>query len=539
MKKSTMELGFAEYAGMVWQRRRIALPAAGLFATAVFIVFNCLPRQYTSTAIFERRGDVVSAQTEQYLPANFSTLKPMMSFELIGSQAVHTALEQVGYAEHLPRDAGGELTSDSQAAVARLADKISRDLRLKWLVNSNNLDTISVNLTSTDPVLAGSLTNQLVNNYINKTRATLISQLTESLAFLDERIAAGQERLTEVRTRMHEFTRTHPNMTPDNPQKLTDQIRELDVQLEDLQQQRSDLEMRLSMLADQAQTGPDMRSSPEYADVAKRLAEYQEALAEAQNLRGMTDRHPRVLKLQQSIAESQAKLKEIQSGRSPATPSVAAAVALEDVQASLRRADTLMTRKRAQREELAKAQANALPAINEYERIDGQLQQVENELSLWQRGHATVQMALEAERNGTRTHLKIIKAAEPVFKPIWPALWHVFFIALAGGTCAGIVSAIGLSKLSRSFNTATEAAGALALPLLGVIGPILSPANRRLAALRRYVLVPAAATLLVLLIIISAVSIVLATHYPGQYVLIRQQFIPTALAGLRQMLGAG
>jgi uncharacterized protein involved in exopolysaccharide biosynthesis len=532
------QLSFADYAGIVWQRRRTALLAAGLFACIVFIAFNCLPRQYTSTAIFERHGDVVSAQTEQYLPASFSTLKPMLSFELIGTQAVLTALEQVGCAERMPRDAGGHLTTDAEAALTRTAEKISADLHLKWLVNSANLDTISVSLTSGDPVLTGSLANQLVNNYIARTRSTLLNQLTESTVFLDERLATAQDRLGEVRAKLRDFSAAHPNMTPANPQKLSDQMRELDVQLDDLQQQRADWELRLNLLAEQAQ-GADSHTSPEYQEIAKRLSQYQEALADAQNVHGMTERHPRVLKLQQSIEQARKQLADLDASHSAAAPSPAAAAALEDVQASLRRVDTLASRKRQQREELAKAQDNALPAINEYERINGQIQETENEIALWQRGRATVQMALEAERNGTRTHFKLIHPAAAVFKPTWPALWHVFFIALVGGACVGVAAAIALSRLSRSFSTPAEAATALALPLLGVIGPILSPASRRLASLRRYVLVPATVTLVLLVMTVSAASIVLATHYPGQYVQLRQQFIPTAWSGLRQMLGAG
>jgi uncharacterized protein involved in exopolysaccharide biosynthesis len=458
---------------------------------------------------------------------------------LIGPAAVTAALQQVGYTARLPKDSAGHLTADAEAALTRTAEQLTRNLRLVWLVNSANLDTISISLTSSDPVLTGSLTNQLVNNYIAKTRATLIGQLSDSLGFLDERLSTAQGRLAEARARLRDFTAANPNMTPENPQKLSDQIQELDVQVEDLQQQRGDLELRLNMLTEQTQGSSEAHAAPEYQEVAKRLAEYQDALDHAQNVHGITERHPQVLKLQQAIAQARQQLAELDAAHGPAAPTRAAAVALEDVQASLRRIDTLVARKRQQRDELAKAQANALPAINEYERINGQLQEIMNEIGLWQRGRAIVQMALEAERNGTRTHLKLIRPAVPVFKPTWPALWHVFFIALAGGACAGVAAAIALNRLSRAFSTPAEAASALALPLLGVIGPILSPASRRLAALWRYVLMPAAATAVVLVMTVAAVSIVLATHYPGQYVLMRQQFIPTAWAGLRQMLGAG
>ncbi len=538
MKQANVQLNFADYAAIVWQRRRLALLVGGLIACAVLIVFNCLPRQYTATVVFERRGDIVAAQTDSTVPASFATLKPMLAYELTNPSAVRQALDQVGFAERLPKDSSGQPTGDSLGALNRISEKISGDLHLKWLVNSNNLDTVSVSMTDSEAALVSSLLNQLVNNYISKTRQTLLSQLSESASFIEDRIKASQEKITLQRAKMQDFLQAHPNTTPENPQKLTDQMRELDVQLEDLQQHRSDLETRLSLLADQAEMGHDVRSTPEYQEVAKRLTEYQEALADAQNIKGMKDQHPRVLKLKHSIAEAQQQLKDMQKTRG-SSPSLAATVALEDVQTDMRRADTLSARKRQQREELAKAQANALPVINEYQLLNSQLTEAVSENNMWQRNRATVQVALDAERNGTRTFMKITRPAGLVYKPTWPALWHVFCIALLGGVGAGAAAAIGLARLSRKFSSPSEAASALALPLLGVIGPIFSPATSRIDALRRYVLMPAAVCLIVLVMVMSSASIVLATQYPSHYVLLKQQLVPTAWAGLRQLMGAG
>lgn len=536
MRQDSAQLGLADYAGIVWQRRRAALLAAGIFACATFIVFNCLSRRYAASAVFERHGDIVAAQTEKFLPASFTTLKPMLAYELTGSAAVRTALEQVGYADHLPKDSGGELTGDAQARLSRAAEQISRNLRLKWLVNTPNLDTVSLSVTSDDPVLACSLANQLVNNYIGRTRQTLLDQLTDSAEFLTERIAAARGRVDEHRQQLRQFMAEHPNAMPDNPQRLSEQMAELDVQVEDLVQQRKDLEARLGTLAEQAQSGPDARSTPEYHELSERLGEYQEVLAQAQNIHGMTDRHPKVLKLRRSIADARQQMAELSNGGGTAGPAMSLAV--EDAQSALRRVDSLVERKRRQREALAEAQANALPIIHEFERLTDLIEEAEAEADLWQRSRATVQLALEAEQNGTRTHLKVIKAAGPVHRPVWPALWHVFFIALAGAAGSGVIMAIGLSRLSGRFASAAEAAATMTVPLLGVIGPILSPASRRLAALRRYVLVPAGVCLLLLVTLAAAIGVVLSTQYPGQYVQLKQHFVPTAWNGLRQVLGA-
>ena len=202
--------------------------------------------------------------------------------------------------------------------------------------------------------------------------------------------------------------------------------------------------------------------------------------------------------------------------------------------------DNAIARSEKLHQQYLKAEVNFLPIARQYERISDLIAQSESEERMWRENLTRVQMALQAEQNGTRTHLKMVKAAAPIYRPSWPALWHVFSLALGGGLGFGALLAILMTRWSRTFASGTEAKETLGLPLLGTVGPILSPAAQRLLAIRRYVLAPAAVCLLVLVTLLAATGVVMSMNYPGKYAYIMEQVTPTARAvwqGMQNLLG--
>ena len=518
----------------------MALLAMGLFACAIFIAFNFVSRQYTAQAVFERHGDVISASTAKSLTASFSTLKPMLSYDLGGEPAVRQALIQIGYADHLPKDAAGKLTPDGAAELDRLVVRTTRDIRCSWLLKSINQDRVKLTLTGTDPVLAYSLTNQLVNNYIAQTRKKLLEQLADSEIFLTEQIALAKEKHEKLRETRFNFLKSNPNMLPDNPQFMSQQIEDLDVQTETLQHRREDLGRRLEALARELeQSSETVVPNADYIETANLKKGLERDLLSSRKL-GMTEMHPKVLKLQRLIVDQQEKLDSMHTGTAVLADNPAAEARMEDITVSIERIDVELARKHTARQRYTKAQVNSLPIAMEYQRITDAIGVAEREAKMWDTNRATVQMALQAERNDKRTHFKFTNPASLTYRPSWPALWHVFALALAGGVVFGVILSILSDRLSRHFSSASEAKETLGLPMLGVIGPILTPAARRVLAIRRYVLLPAAVCLLVLIAAIAAAGVVMSTNYPGKYAQLMEQVSPTTRAAwysVRSLLG--
>ncbi len=541
MNAHSSQLGFTDYVAMVWKRRTAALLAAGLFACATFIAFNFVPHRYTATCIFERQGNIISARTDG-LPESFDNLKGLMKYHLTGDEAIETALDDLGYLDAFERDATGRLTPDAAARLSRTVGQIREGLHLSWILQQRDHDRLSLRLTSTDPVLASALPNRLVHNYIQATRARLLEQLTTSATYLKQRIDEAQTAGDRLREQRFNFLKAHPDMMPGNPQFLTLQIEQTTAEIEDIERQREAAETRLSIL--ESLEVPAGQVNPRYVAVAETIRKLEGALEKHLTV-GKTERHPTIIGLRQQIAEAQSELAALPQRLAAEdvddTPKALAMLRIEDVRAERQRLDAAAVAKGEALERYKAAQANFLPVAREYQQLTEQIARVDSERELWQKNLSAVEMALAAEQNGTRTHLKVAEAAAPVFRPSWPVLWHVFVLALGGGASFGIALAIIAGHLSRCFGSAEEARAELGLPVLGVVGPILTPAARRLRAARRYVLAPATVLLVLTATMLAAAGVVLATRYPGRYAQMIEHMGPSARAlwqGVHGLLGS-
>jgi len=544
MNAHSSQLGFTDYVAMVWNRRSTALFAAGLFSCITFIAFNFVPRKYAATCVFERRGNVISARTSG-LPESFGSLKPLLSYHLTGNEAVRKALDDLGCFDTFEHDAHGDLTADAKAKADRLVQTVQQNLHTSWIIQQKNLDRLSLQLTTRDPQLTSAVPNRLVSNYIASTRSRLIGRLSSSATYLRQRIDEAQAEGDELREQRHNFLRAHPDMMPGNPQHLTMQIERTFAEIEDIQRQRKAAESRFGILQSlEAGGAVDTMINPEYVAAAESLQKLQQQL-ERHRISGKKDRHPKVAAALAQIAQTRAQLRSIPpkiGATGPGAPQSAAATMLriENVRAELDRLAALEARKSEALKRYNKAQANFLPVARQYQQMSEQIAQIEAEQRLWQKNLGDVQMALAAERSGTRTNMEVVKAAGPVYRPTWPALWHVFVLAIGGGLAFGVSLVIVMSRLSRCFGSAEEARGELGLPVLGVVGPILSPAARRLRAIRRYALAPATVAVLMLITVLAAIGVVMSTHYPGRYAQILEHVAPTTQAmwdGVRSLLG--
>jgi len=523
------QLGFVDYVGIIWRRRNAALLAAGLFACTTFVAFNFIPKRYTAQTVFERRADAVGTMTEKGTPAKFSTFKPTLVHDLTARSSVLAALTQLGYAKHPATGVAGQLTPDGSAELDRLAGAIAKDLRVTWIVQTNNLDQVNVSLSSTDIIFACSLTNRLVENYIADTRKKIIEQLSDSVVFLNERIAAAKAGAIEAREQRYNYLKGHPNMLPENPQFVDDQIAQLELRREQLRQDRKALDHKIAFLAG-LKTGQD-ESNPDRVETAAQIHLLERQLCDLQNRLRMTDMHPRVLKLKRSIDQAKAKLKGMPTrtaveGEGTSDKAAAIALDVDQLVAERKHIDILIARNEQLYAEYQTARANFLPVVQEYNRLTDLIAEADADVKMWRTNKAGVHMALEAEENGSRTHLQIVKAARPAYMPSWPKLWHVFILGIGGALAFGALLAVMMARMSCSFSSPAQAKEALGLPVVGTVGLILSPAAQRLQMIRRYVLIPAAACLLLLITIIAAAGVIVSANYPERYAQIIEYVSP-------------
>ncbi len=543
MNKQGLQLGFTDYVAMVWRRRKPAMLLAVVFACVTFVAFNFVPRRYTAKAVFERHGDTIARRTEKTVPESFSNLKPMLMTDLTDTSAIRQTLADLGYLDRFDKNADGTFTAEAEVEVARLSRTVQKGLRPMWVVKSASVDRVALSLTSCDPVLSYMVPNRLVKNYIVATRQRLLEQLGESLDFLSERIDSAKVKAVQFREQRHAFLSQHPDAMPEHPQILVERVQQIDMELETLQQQRklaADQLASLEPTVEAAKTPDGVAGglTPEYVVQRRKVTDLEKQIAHLRDDYRMTDKHPKLVKLNKALKAEQAELARTPQ-RIAGTPMTNPAA--EKVRIELGRLDRLIVQKEQRRERFQTAQASFVPVAREYRRLTDRIEQADEEVNMWRQNRAEVHMALDAEKNGSRTHMRVIKPAVLVHRPSWPALWHVFVLALGGGTLFGIITVILMTRLSRCFASGEEATESLGLPLLGVVGPIISPAARRLRAIRRFLLVPALTCLLISITVLAAAAVVLSTNYPVKYTQIMQQVTPmtrSAWHGVRAFLGA-
>lgn len=551
MNEERPVLTFGEYVGIVWRRRRLALLVAGLFACATFIVFNFVPRKYSAQTVFERRGDAAS-RVGQGIPESFNSLKPIMRFELTGAPAIRKALDDLGYTKTLTRDSDGQLPPDAAGRLATMISQIQSELEPVWIVNSDSRDRVSLTFTSTDPALTQKLPNQLVASYITNTRKQLVENLSGSCTFLSDQLNASREKLTKLREERLVFAMAHPDMLSGDPQSFIDRQAVAQGELSKLREQRNALEAQLATLSglqenrqSPGNSDPSAVANPEYAAAQALVQQFRKEL-DATVAEGMTDKHPKMIKLTLALKAAEEQLHNTPVKLTPAGVSPvkaendSLAVAVSQIRTDLARLDNELTRRQQTCDRLETMQTELMPLTKEHQRLSAMIQDTEAEVSRWQRSQAELQMALDAERNDTRTHLGVVKLADPVYQPVWPPLWLVFGLALGGGLVVGIVVAILRDRMARSFGCADQLSTALDLPLLGIVGPILSPTARRTKTLQRYALAPAVATILLAVMTVAATGVVMSMRYPGKHSEIMEQVYPTARlfwTGTQSLLG--
>lgn len=534
------QLGLTEYAAIVWRRRNTAMLAAGLFACLSLIAFNFVPRKYSAKAVFERRGDVIAARVKN-MPESFENKRPMMEFELIGEQAIRTALEDLGYVDGLKMGLSGELSPEAAGKLGALVASLHRNLRASWQVRGQDVDRVSVSMTCTDPVLTYALPNQLVENYIEKTRKEIVEQLRSSATFLQEQVDAAEAEVADLTAQRYSFLKGHPGMLPEDPQILNDRILRASDEIEDLQLRRKELTESLTSLnallrgEGLGHLAGNTAPNPEYEELSEAVRDLRGEIEFLRQERRMTDRHPRMMKLKQALQDARDRLATVPPTLAvPMHQSQAATVSLtmkiKNMENEVKSVDLSMARARKRLESLKTAQANFMPLAQEYQELSDRILAAQNEAGLWRKHLADVQMSLEAEQNGSRTLLSIVQPARRVYRPSWPSLWHVFLVSFGGGVAFGCALAIILESIGHCFETVKSARDQIGLPVLGVIGPIYSPAVRRIRAIRRYVLAPAGVAMLLLVMLIAAAGVVISAQNPGKYARIMEHFTPLTRA---------
>ena len=274
--------------------------------------------------------------------------------------------------------------------------------------------------------------------------------------------------------------------------------------------------------------------------------QYQRSLDEGRTLNHMTEKHPRMEALKKQIkdlddriAKARTRLTDVQSRRSDYISRVKESLpdtarGSELVQSSpdplLRRAFEMQMAQMVMEETAAQLEVNLttselgrlkdhqdklrkvldgyVPKRQEYVEIVKKVTDQQAEVNRWQARLTGVNMDLAAEAAKRRTHLSQVELAQEQFRPSSPKLLYVIAFALVGGLAFGGGLVFLVNTVDRSVSTTEDAVDCFGLPILGIIGEIVTSKQKTRRKMIRVVL-RAVAVLAVAAIGLAAMNITL------------------------------
>jgi uncharacterized protein involved in exopolysaccharide biosynthesis len=545
---------------VVFRRWRLFVLGASLFATAAMLGGQFVPLKYTGETKFERRSDAAAEETARGRSDSFETRKLTLQHELIGFDAVAKAAEDEGLMTGLPHGPDGQLTRQGIIARQELVNRLIRTLKVTWDVRSEQVDLITVGFTHDDPLLAERMPNTLVRNYINRTGQQTVDRLTASRDFLEKQVKECTTRLDESTKKRLEFEGKHAGAVPDNPGAIPQTIERLTRDIDRVRVQNTAARDRLARFKalGLAATGPSSQPvqvvkgpnpklkvlQEQHRDTQKELdsakedrRKYQEELETAKAINRMRDEHPtvqvlkkkitqldeKITRLDGKIAQLDEEIKQIPQEaviqsvygvpQHPADVAMQMAAAESEVEVT----DRELQRLQAQLSEYQALLANYAPIRQEYLQMIEKQREVDAERTSWQKRQAEVQMSLAAEIANRRTHLSAVQAAQKQSKPSSPSLLMVLILALGGGLAFGSALVFLTQMMDRSISTTEEAARHFGLPIHGVIEEIVPPRLRARRRMKKWILGPAVAFVVLAGLAVSAVNIAIWLEYHDSY----------------------
>lgn len=504
-----------EWLGLLIRHRKKAFFPAAITAIVVLWLGQALPREYLAEARFRRYTDAGVLQTREGTSTQIlASLRRQIIEDIRGRPAIQQLIRDLELTRNLPHYPDGQLTPEGRLAEYEMVRDIQSRLQVSYQTLSDAADLVIVTYRGSDPELASRIVNRSVENYISRTLSQLSETLMKARDYFQSEVVRLTARLEELESQKLRFAIDNPGMMPDDPNSVHLRLAELrakrDAAEQALQvalQQRKHLEEFIKqqpefLTVKQRQTNPLVQ---DLLDKIKALdQEY-----ESHRALGRRDAHPAVQKLLKRKAELQAQIAalapevEVNKDMVPNTERLNAMQRLEMLNGEIAARQRELENLTAEVERYELMNRNFFIKRNEYLRIERELAETTNQLRFWEDNLRRVRTALTAEVGQRGVRMSFDQRAPELARPNWPTVWHLFVGAFIAAVAVAVLSIVVAELLDTSFHSIDQAVDSLKLPVLGAVNLIVTPAEAVRQRLARWVLIPAATTLLILLLGVS------------------------------------
>lgn len=475
-------------------RWRFVMPAFAV-AALVLAVSMFLPRKYRAEAVFERRTDMVLAEImKRGATRSFQDPRESLQNEIIGDPALDQTIDQI-----MPT-ASALGNADFNRAALR-AD-LKRKTNISYDISSTDLDRIRVAYIGDEPALSRLIVNQLVRNYIDRTRQRIEERLTQSASFFEAEEARARQAIEELEAKKLAFEIENARLLPDNPNSAQGTIADLHVQLVAATERRDAATAMIQTLRKTLENTPQSTPTvvrgrnPELDRLEAQLRQFEAKYAEFVGVYKMKPKHPDVVAVTEQIdgvkkiIDATEKTIVVQTTDLPNARygelEVALNKALTDLQSAERQHAVIQQQVAAAQQE----SSGVFGVRSEYGKIARAIEDSQRELNFWRENLRHVEMARTAESGDKGIQLSFIKECDVIHKPISPNLAQVLMAAAFLGMVAGGINVFYKYRTDETFSDAQQLSTAMSLPTFGAVSEIISQRSARLRRVRNLLLYP-------------------------------------------------
>jgi len=451
----------------IWTRRWIALAVAWGVCLLGWFLVSQLPSRYESRAR-------VFVQMRQVLPGSDAGSAPQ--------DDIDTVRETLTSAVNLEKVVRGTDLARSVSSDRDIADRVA-GLKgaIKVTAQQNNL--FQIDTVQSTPRLARTVTQKLIDVFVEGSLSDNRSQNSQSLAFLDQQLGQRQKQLADAEAKRADLQNRYLGSLPGTG-SVADRIGAARTQMSQIDADLAAATSSLAALGGQmAGTPPTIAGAgiaPGLGPARARVAAIQGQLADARG-RGYTEQHPDVVALKAQLGQATAAARgepmpaggggapnplylSLQSMQADRQATVAALrIRKQQLQGDL---DTLNA-KVAGDPEVAAQQGKI---ERDYQVLKDQYDQL-----LAQREQVSIRGQAQTQTDAVR--FSVIDPPTTPRTPTAPNRPLLLTGVLIAGLLAGVGAAFALAQVQSTFPTQARLERAAGIPVIGAIGEMVTRAQ--------------------------------------------------------------
>lgn len=471
------------------RRSRLVLAVAALGLLVAIFVASVLPNEYQSHATLLIEPQTIS---ERLVESNLSATDLSSRLHLISMQILSRGrLSKVIDEFSVYPDLEGEQTREeiieymrNQITVTPVLSQLEARVGLRSTQTEINTFQLAYRHRNRD--VAAAVANRLANDFVEehiKERAAMSGDTSE---FIDAELQRLSARIAEVEQRISTIKSLNigrlPEDLPSNQntrERLIENIR--DTQRELAIAQSDEAFYRQQVLAGGADA---MRFQGE--DTPERRLEAMKVFLNEAKSRGLTDKHPDVIKFRQEIAQLEQEKEDAKRDDSPLS------LAQENARAEQQRAGLRAGSARAELERLQTQLDDVETRMSETPKVAEQLGALEREyqhlFDSYQQFSAKrleAGVAADMERRQKGEKFRVLEAAVPSPQAAAPNRPVILMLGLVLGLLAGGGLGLLAEVTDLSFHDPRSLQSRLGIPVLAAVPPVLLESDRALTRTRR------------------------------------------------------